>query len=118
MFFSPYHVLSPYHVECHLLQNESSVLVLILHSQNIPGKICRFYRIHDDEHHLYHHHHDQHQHHHHHHHHHHLHFHKVGESKLSKGKEDEDKTADDVDVQSRPIGDLRKYNFIIVGFWG
>ena len=32
------HGFIPYHVECHLLQNESPVLVLILHSQNIPAE--------------------------------------------------------------------------------
>ena len=37
-----------------------------------------------------------------------LHFDKVGESKLSEGKKDKNKTADDVDVQGSPIRDLQE----------
>ena len=105
-------LFSSHHVECHLLQNESPVLVLILHSQNIPATSFNLYHIHHHHNHDHHHHHHNHDHHHHHYHHHHnhLHFNKVGKSKLCKRKEDEDKTADDVNVQSCPIRDLRKYN--------
>ena len=37
-----------------------------------------------------------------------LHFDKVGKSKLSEGKKDKNKAADDVDVQGGPIGDLQE----------
>ena len=40
-----------------------------------------------------------------------LHFDKVGESKLSEGKKDKNKTADDVDVQGGPIRDLEEEKF-------
>ena len=76
-----------YHVEGHLLQNESPVLVLVLHPKDVAVKIVIVtnlrveIRI--------------------------LQLNKVSEGELSKGEEDDNKAADDVDVQGGAVRDFR-----------